>query len=129
MRAATLGKTILIWENLTDVQVKELQKTLNDIILNYQELNTNMAIPLTLKEKFQYLVVMQKGNNVIVSANKIVQEPNSKFIYSPILNGDALYNSIEQLKCAKREMLKRCKICNHASEKKSLSNSRCKNMV
>ena len=112
MRASTLGKTILIWEKLTDAQVKELQAALSEILKNYKELNTNMALPLTLKEKFQYLVVMQKENNVIVSSSKIGQDPNSKFVYSPILNGDVLYNSIEQLKCAKREMLKRCNVCN-----------------
>ena len=42
MRAATLGKTILIWKKLTDAQVKELQAALSEILKNYKELNTDI---------------------------------------------------------------------------------------
>lgn len=60
INVATYGKTILVWKNLTKDQAKELQSTLVNIVNIYQSLHTNIAIPISLKQKHHYLVVLNK---------------------------------------------------------------------
>lgn len=104
IKAHAIGKTILVWKNLNENQANELINALHSIINNYVNLNTNISIPILLKQKFHYLVVVSKGENVILSASKINTNKENNFLCSPILNGDFLYESLAYIKDCQKDM-------------------------
>lgn len=104
MKATNIGKTIIVWERLSDEEATRLVKAITHIVLDYQEKTSGdgckKPIPIALLNKGSHLAIIKKQNEIIVSTNKF----NGKWSFMPILNGDELYPSVallERYSCKK----------------------------
>ena len=108
MKAITIGKTILIWDKLTNEQITELKQSLIQILKWYDNICKNykmdIPIPIKLKQKNQYLSIVTKNNYTLLSTNMVKQSSARIYNYSPIVNGDILYDSIYILKNCKEDL-------------------------
>lgn len=98
MNATHIGKTIIIWDKLNDHQISELLSVLKNIILVYRKnisiLTQPISIPIPLKQNNNFISIIKKHNEILISMNKY----KNNIDFSPILNGDILYESLEILK-------------------------------
>lgn len=115
MKATNIGKTIIVWNQLTDNQASDLIQTLKDIIINYRKLEQynffNRPIPIALEEKNNYLCIIKKHNEVFVcSTRNVNKDGGHSFSYNAIINGDFLYDSIYLLKNSYEKIQKQINI-------------------
>ena len=99
MKALNIGKTILVWNKITDSQAKELTESLAKLIQicrnNEHYLDVQVPIPITLPNN-SYLCIIKKRNEVLISITK--NKLSKSIEYMPILNGDILYQYIDIVK-------------------------------
>lgn len=104
MKVITLGKTIIVYESLTNNQIKELKEALTQMLKWYDEYDAKdtikTPIPIKLKQSNQYLSIVYKNGSTITSTNN----SNHKYNYSPIINGDSLYESLNIIKNCKEDL-------------------------
>lgn len=97
MKAIAIGKTIIVYNYLSENQIKELLDSLKKIIEicrmneNYKYVET--PIPITIPNH-SYLCIIKKHNEILISVTKNIK---NEFQYTPILNGDELYKYINLL--------------------------------
>jgi len=103
MKATNIGKTILVWNQLSDVEIGELITVLKNIIKNYRTLNNdkvnNRPIPIALTQKNEYLCVLKKREEILVCSTKtITNTGENSYNYNFVINADSLYSSLYFLK-------------------------------
>ena len=94
-------KTIVVWENLSDYQAKEVCDKLLDIMKLYQRYTTGLSpeeksrisAPISYENK-KYILPMYKHGVFVLNTAK---NEDGKYIGSPILNGDELYEHLSAL--------------------------------
>ena len=105
MKATHIGKTILVWNELSDKQASRVITALKDIISKYRLLTNNSGlnrpIPIALKNDNNYLCLIKKHNEIFVCSTKISNNKTiTPYVYNAIINIDFLYKSIEMLENA-----------------------------
>ena len=95
MQSTHLGKTILVWNRLSDSEIKRIINSLTKIIENYRKrtngLGFSKPIPIPLYSNNTYLSIVLKHNEIFVSTTR----NDKKWDFNPIINCDELYKSIE----------------------------------
>lgn len=117
MKATNIGKTIVVWKNLTGEEAKKLVDALKKIILVYRNCPKDTffkVIPIQLVDKNNFVSIIKKRNEVLISMNK----NNDKFTYSAIINGDELYKSIGILENLEQLIKNRIRIAEKFSNSK-----------
>lgn len=98
MNSLLIGKTIIVYNRLSDTQAIELVNSLKEIILTCRKNilfdSINTPIPITIPNH-SYLCVVKKHNEILLSVTKN-KERNIEYL--PILNGDELYKYISIIK-------------------------------
>ena len=98
MNTILIGKTIIVYNRLSDIQVIELVNSLKEIILTCRKNilfdSVNTPIPITIPNH-SYLCVIKKHNEILLSVTK---NKERGIEYLPILNGDELYKYISIIK-------------------------------
>lgn len=91
-------KTIVVWENLGQNEIAELESVLTGIIKEYQRVlhnlgdtKGNLSIPIPIDRHGNYLSVVQKNGNILVYTSK---NKDGEYVGTPIINGDELYHHI-----------------------------------
>ena len=91
-------KTIVVWNNLEQNEVAEIENVLTDIIREYQRvlhgfenLKGNLSIPIPIDKYGNYLSVVQKNGNILVYTSK---NKNNAYVGVPIINEDEIYAHI-----------------------------------
>ena len=104
INVTTINKTIIVWNNLSKEEAKDLIDILSNILSYYASKQTDKYIPIPLKDDYNMLsVIKDKTKNP------------TQISCSPIINGDKLYESINILRNYKRNIDKRINIISKMS--------------
>lgn len=76
MKATNIGKTIIVWNKLSDSEIIEIINVLKEIIGNYRKYESqnlfNRPIPIALEEPNNYLCIIKKHHEIFICATRIV---------------------------------------------------------
>jgi len=101
MKATHIGKTILVWNKLSDEEILRLIASLKQILNDYRNftklIDTDKPIPINLKDDNQYLCIIKKNSEIFLCATKNKNE----YSYNTIINADFLFKSIDLLENCK----------------------------
>lgn len=97
MKACHIGKTIIIWDKLNDSEISRFINAIFNLISSYKQYTNNEGynkpIPIKLFDKNQYLGILKKHNEIVISISKL----NKNWNFIPILNADELYKSLDAI--------------------------------
>lgn len=120
MKATHIGKTIIVWDKLSDMEAQRVITALQDIIINYRQITKdieidskekNRPIPIILKDSNQFLCIMKKHKEILISAVKGTDKNNkTQYLYNAILNADYLFKSIDLLEDTLDDMTSHARI-------------------
>lgn len=95
MQSTYLGKTILVWNRLSDSEISRIIDSLTKTIEDYRKrtngLGFSKPIPIPLYNDNTYLSIIIKHDEIFVSTTR----NDKKWDFNPIINCDELYKSIE----------------------------------
>jgi len=64
MKATNIGKTIIVWDKLSDSDAKRVINALKIILINYRQLTQDCVVdrptPIALKDDNNYLCIIKK---------------------------------------------------------------------
>ena len=115
INVTTINKTIIVWNNLSKEEAKDLTDSLSNILSYYASKQTDKYIPIPLKDDYNYLAIINKNGYNMLSVIKDKTKNPTQISCSPIINGDKLYESISILRNYKRNIDKRINIISKMS--------------
>ena len=115
INVTTINKTIIVWNNLSKEEAKDLIDILSNMLSYYASKQTDKYIPIPLKDDYNYLSIINKNGYNMLSVVKDKTKNPAQISCSPIINGDKLYESISILRNYKRNIDKRVNIISKMS--------------